>query len=213
MKNKNHIILSAYVCIFVCIGEFVFMFLLGCFYPGYNQLKDTMSSLGASVSPVSNEISAWWILMGILFIFFATGLKKAFAEKKIYAIIASWLIALYGIGEGIGSGLFKANHVANQHTTSGSIHDILGGVGVAAILLFPLAMIKVISKTEKPFFYRMSLVIFVLGLCFVTLFLFRFSQDGKDILTVYQGLWQRLFMLNEYVYLTTIAVLMIQKKF
>lgn len=209
-KSTNYIIISAIFCIIACIGEFVTLFVLGAFYPGYNQLKDTMSSLGASVSPVSDAISIWWIIMGLLFILFGIGFNKAFSEKGKYCSIASWLIILYGIGEGIGSGAFKANHLANGVSILLIIHDILGGIGVIAILLFPLIMQKVIDKYEMPGFYRMSKIVFITGLITVFLFLFRYLPDENIFFTIYKGLWQRLFMLNTYIYLATIAVIMIK---
>ncbi len=174
-------------------------------------LKDTMSILGASVSPVAHAASIWWVIMGLLLIFFGIGFRKAFSEKGLFAKGASWLIILYGFGEGIGSGAFKANHIVNGLTTSLLIHDILGGIGVAAILLLPLIMQKVVEKNENPVFFRMSKIIFITGIITVLLFLFRYLPDENNFLSVYKGLWQRLFMLNTYIYLTTIAILMIKK--
>jgi len=139
-KYPDFIIISSVACMIACIGEFVTIFAFGVHYPGYSHLKDTMSLLGTSVSFVSNEISIWWVIMGVLFILFGMGLKKAFEEKGGIAKLASWLIILYGIGEGIGSGLFKADRTANGLTTSAIIHDITGGIGVAAILVFPFIM-------------------------------------------------------------------------
>lgn len=210
-KNETFIYVSAIVCIAVCIGEFIALFVLGSFYPGFNHLKDTMSSLGASNSPVSNEISTWWLIMGLLFIFFATGLRKAFSEKGLYSKIASWLIILYGFGEGIGSGAFKADHIANSLKISAVIHDILGGIGVTAVLILPLIMQKVITKNEMPVFYRMSKIVFIAGIVTVGLFLFRYSSDENNFFTLYKGLWQRLFMLNTYLYFSTIAFIMIKQ--
>lgn len=210
-KNETFIYVSAIVCIAVCIGEFVALFVLGSFYPGFNHLKDTMSSLGASNSPVSNEISTWWVIMGLLFIFFATGLRKAFSEKGLYSKIASWLIILYGFGEGIGSGAFKADHIANSLKISAVIHDILGGLGVTAVLILPLIMQKVITKNEMPVFYRLSKIVFIAGIVTVGLFLFRYSSDENNFFTLYKGLWQRLFMLNTYLYFSSIAFIMIKQ--
>jgi hypothetical protein len=210
-KNEAFIYVSAIVCIAVCIGEFIALFVLGSFYPGFNHLKDTMSSLGASNSPVSNEISTWWVIMGLLFIFFATGLRKAFSEKGLYSKIASWLIILYGFGEGIGSGAFKADHIANSLKTSAIIHDTLGGLGVIAVLILPLIMQKVITKNEMPVFYRMSKIVFIAGIVTVCLFLFRYSSDENNFFTLYKGLWQRLFMLNTYLYFSSIALIMIKQ--
>lgn len=210
-KNETFIYVSAIVCIAVCIGEFVALFVLGSFYPGFNHLKDTMSSLGASNSPVSNEISTWWVIMGLLFIFFATGLRKAFSEKGLYSKIASWLIILYGFGEGVGSGAFKADHIANSLKISAVIHDILGGIGVTAVLILPLIMQKVITKNEMPVFYRLSKIVFIAGIVTVGLFLFRYSSDENNFFTLYKGLWQRLFMLNTYLYFSSIAFIMIKQ--
>jgi hypothetical protein len=209
-ETARYIIISAIFCIIACMGEFVALFVCGAYYPGYSHLRDTMSSLGSSVSPVSDEISIWWIIMGLLFIFFGTGFKKAFSDKGLYCNIASWLIILYGFGEGIGSGAFKADHVANGPSILLTIHDILGGIGVIAILLLPLIMQKVIDKNEMPGFYRMSKIIFISGIITVLLFLFRFSSNENNFFTVYKGLWQRLFMLNTYIYLATIAIIMIK---
>jgi hypothetical protein len=151
-RSVKYISVSAAACITASIGEFIALFVFGAYFPGYNHLKDTMSKLGASVSPVADEVSLWWIIMGLLFIFFGTGFRKAFSEKGLYARAASWLIILYGFGEGIGSGAFKANRIPDGLTFSLIIHDILGGIGVAAILLLPLVMQKVITRNEMPCF-------------------------------------------------------------
>lgn len=210
-KQTNYILISAIACIIACIGEFVALFVLGLYYPGFNHLEDTMSSLGASVSPVAGIISFWWIIMGVFLIFFATGLKKAFPLNKKYTITASMLIILYALGEGIGSGTFRADHIETGLTNSAIVHDILGAIGVTAILLLPLPMQKVITKIENPLFVRISKFVFVTGIATVFLFLFRYSSDDTNFLAHYKGLWQRLFMLNTYMYLTIIAVLMIKK--
>jgi len=213
MKNSSkYIIASSVACIIVCIGEFAAIFVFGSYYPGYSQLKDTMSLLGSSISPVSAEISTWWALAGILLMFFGTGFRKAFLEKGRYSKLASWLIILYGFGEGIGSGIFKSDRIANELTTSAFIHDAFGGIGVASILLFPFIMQKVFSKNEKPVFYRISQIVFVTGLITILLFLFRLLPDENNFFSIYKGLWQRLFMLNTYFYLTFIAILMIKKQ-
>ena len=188
------------------------LFILGSYDPGYSHLRDTMSSLGAAVSPVSDAISLWWISMGVFLIIFGIGLQKAFSEKGSYARIASLLIILYAIGEGIGSGVFKANRTADGPTTSAMIHDILGGIGVTAILIFPMIMQKVISKREMPFFHRMSWIVFICGIVLTFLFLLRYLPDKNNFFLIYKGLWQRLFMLNTYTYLITLSILMLNRQ-
>ena len=211
-KRSNYIVFSAIAGILAGIGDLVSQFVLGTYYRGYSQLNDTVSKLGSSISPVSDQISILWIIVGVLLIFFGTGFRKEFSEKGRYAKIASVLIMLYGFGEGIGSGVFKANRVANVMTTSGIIHEILGSIGVISILIFPLIMQKVITKNEKPAFYLMSQIVFVSGIFFTLLFLFRFSAEENNFFSIYKGLWQRLFVLNSYVYLLSIAITMIKRQ-
>ena len=74
-KPDRIVIFSVITCLIACTGEIVTIFLAEGCYPGYNPLKNTMSSLGASNSPVSDQISLWWIIMGFLFIFYAIGFK------------------------------------------------------------------------------------------------------------------------------------------
>ena len=211
-KNEKIILISSAGCIAACIGEFVFLFVLGAHYPGYNHLKDTMSQLGTSASPVSSIISAWWIIMGFIFIFYGTGFYKAFLQKSNKVKLASLIIMLYGFGEGIGSGLFKANRISEGIPISAIIHDTLGGIGVLGILALPLIMQKIIKKADNPVFYRFSGIMFVTGIFTILLFLCRYLPDNDNFFTIYKGLWQRLFMLNTYLYLTVLAILTIKNK-
>lgn len=207
----NYIKIMSIAIIIICVGEFATMFIFGAFYPGYNQLKDTMSALGASKSPVSFEMSSWWILMGTFFILFGITFRKAFDKNLSYVKIASWIFIFYGIGEGIGSGAFKADHILNGYTTSLIIHDTVGGIGVLGILALPLIMMRIIPKEDNRSFHRLSKVIFVAGISMISLFLFRYLPDKNNFFLIYKGLWQRLFMLNTYVYITVIAIIMIKE--
>ena len=163
-----------------------------------------MSSLGTSISPVSNLISIWWIFIGLLFIFFGVGVNYAFKACGKTAIYAAFLIILYGVGEGIGSGAFKANYIGNSLTTLAIIHDALGGLGETAILILPLFMKRIIPRKELPWFSTFSMLTFFIGICLLFMFVLKFSIS-------YHGLWQRLLMLNNYIYLTLIAILMYNK--
>jgi len=58
----------------------------------------------------------------------------------------------------------------------------------------------------------MSKIIFISGIITVLLFLFRYSTHENNFLAVYKGLWQRLFMLITYIYLATVAVLVIRRQ-
>lgn len=194
------------------MGDLISLFVLGTTYPGYSHLKDTVSKLGSSKSPASVQISILWVIVGVLLIIFGIGFYKFFLKRGRYAKLASGLIILYGIGEGIGSGAFKADRITNVLTTSGIIHEVFGGIGVISILLFPLIMQKVITKNEKPVFYQMSQIVFISGIILILLFLLRYLPDQTNFFAMYKGLWQRLFILNTYIYLLSIAFQMIKSQ-
>jgi len=191
--------------VIACIADFVILFILGTYYPGYNQFRDSMSALGASISPVSNFISAWWIILGFLFFFFGWAFSEIYQLNGAPAKTAALLLMLYGLGEGIGSGIFKANHLGKNLTFSGYIHEILGGIGVVSILILPLYMKKIIPKKENPSFHKLANAVFTIGLLTLIFFSFRFSNNPNHFINKYKGLWQRLMMLNNYVFLLAIA--------
>jgi hypothetical protein len=211
MNNRKILVFAGSAACFAgCIGDFLFLFILGPEYTDYSQVYDTMSELGSSISPVSDLISTWWIILGILMIIFAFGFKTAYSPGSKFVKIVFWLLMLYGLGEGLGSGLFKADRISGSYTASFIVHDILGGAGVIALLILPLFVIKIRPFFSSPGFIRFSRITLVLGTLFLVLFSFRFIGNENDILTRYKGLWQRLFILLYYIYLATIAFKMIR---
>ena len=205
-------VITAYGCILACIGGFAALFIFGAMYPGYSHLKDTISYLGMSASPVSGQISTCWIIVGVTLVFFGTGFNKAFSENRKYVNIASWLIIIYGLGDEVGSGAFKADLVGDRMSAAYLIHDTIGGIGVTGILFLPLIMMKIFCKEEMPGFHRLSKVIFITSIIMVGLFLFRFSPDQSIFFAVYKGIWQRMFALSIYSYFIAIAILMIKRQ-
>ena len=211
MIDKKRLIIAGFIaCITACTGDFLTLFILGSKYPGYSQLFNTMSSLGASESPFSAFISLWWIILGVLIILFAFGFRAAFLPGNRYVNVAFWLLIIYGLGEGIGSGLFKADRVYDSMTISYVIHDILGGAGVTGILVLPLVVPKTEPFKFNPVFRKFSYVVLILGTSFLVLFTFRFFGFENNFLGKYTGLWQRLFVLVYYIYIITIAFKMLR---
>jgi hypothetical protein len=209
MKIRKIVIVAGIVAgIAACVGDFAVTFYFGRFYPGYNQLHDTMSTLGATASPVSGILSTWWVVMGLLFMLFAIAFYYSFAPRS-FVNTASVFIFLYGLGEGLGSGIFKADPTGETLINSYLFHNILGGIGVVAILAFPLFIKGIMTDAETKWFSGFSYIIFSLGIIFIVLFLFRFESFG--IITELKGLWQRLFVADVYIYLLIIDGLMIKK--
>lgn len=202
---------SAFLCVAACIADLILIYIFGNQIPGFNQLKSTLSSLGVSTSPVAGAVTVWSVTLGIILVFFAFGFRETFHTYGKQIKKASWLIVLYGLGEGVASGLFRADEVNGQLTNLAYLHDFLGGIGVVALLLLPFVMRKIFSAFSSPIFFRFSGIVSAIGLLSTILFSFRLEYFAGSFLYNYSGLWQRIFLLNYYAYFTVIAIMMIQK--
>ncbi len=215
MINPDIVIYTGAVACFAgCTGDLLSLLILGSKYPGYNHLSDPISFLGSSGSPVSHLISVFWVVLGVLFIIFGVGFRTAYMPADLYVKTASWLIILYGLGEGLGSGLFKADQVNNSYTVSFIIHDFLGGAGVVALLALMLVAPKIKELSVNRAFFTFSNVSLILAVLLLILFSQRFIGSKYTIakgIAKYTGLWQRLLLLDFYVYLLTLAVKMVAK--
>jgi hypothetical protein len=214
MKIKQlFIIVSCFACLLACVGDFTAMYIFGRSIPGYSVLFSTMSSLGASNSPVSFQMSLWWVIMGLLVVTFGIGFRMSFLKPDIWVKTASWLLIIYGIGEGMGSGFFKADHIGNKLSTSCIIHDTLGGIGIAAIFILILIHARVFNKSLYPRFNVFSWIIFLIGIINLILFSFRFSNSENNVLGHYKGLWQNILVLDFYCYFIVLAFMIFKKQF
>jgi hypothetical protein len=203
--KRTFIIITALAGIMGCLIDLGGTLILGNRIPGYNQLKHTMSQMGILSSPVAREIAFCWIAMGTLLILFALGIRIAYEEKKKLSVIAFWLIVLYGFGEGLVSGIFPADKAGEAHTWIGIVHNGIGGVGVIAIMIFPLVMIRMI-----PDFKRISIIVLCLGTVGVILFgIGRLVSAPDNLLAIYKGSWQRLYVMDYYIYIIVVAIKMI----
>jgi hypothetical protein len=199
-------------CVTACFGDILAVWMFGLWYPGYNQFKQAMSVLGASGSPVSKIVSLWWVIVGLLFIIFAIGYHQANVHKNKVYKQASIMIGLYGFGEGIGSGLFPGNHLAGHLTGIGIIHNLLGGAGVAGIIILPLFIIRIYRRRyARSWMISFSWLITCTGILFFTLFsICRLAHTSTGFFS-YAGFWQRFFMLNYYLYMFVLAIIMLRE--
>ncbi len=202
---------SAVLCVTACIADLILIYIFGKQIPDFNQLKSTLSSLGVSTSPVADAVTVWSVVLGIIFVIFAIGFRATFHTYGQLIHKASWLIVIYGLGEGVASGLFRAEKINGELTNMAYLHDFLGGIGVVALLLLPFVMRKIFSAFSFPIFFRFSGIVSAIGLLSTILFSFRLEYFAGSFLYNYSGLWQRIFLINYYAYFTVIAIMMIQK--
>lgn len=204
--------ISAIACFIACAGDFLITIILGCFYPGYNHLEFVMSELATAKSPVAIWISIWWIIYGILIIVFGIGFGKTLNLKNTLAKLSMGLIILFGIGAGIGAGIFPYSSIVQEATISGRIHDISSSIGFIAILFLPIISLKLFLNKNIRGMSVLSVIIQIIGLTSFVVFIISENSFYKNSILGYSGLWQRLFLLNYYVYFLTVSYKIFLKK-
>jgi Protein of unknown function (DUF998) len=207
--KKVIIKIAAFAGILGCLIDTGATFIYGARIEGYNQFRIPMSQLGIASSPVAEQIAISWILMGSLLIIFGLGLRFAFEGNKRSAIIICCLLILYGFGEGLISGIFPADRAGVvHHTLIGYVHNLIGGVGVIAIMLFPLFMIKLLPDIKW-----ITMPVLIIGTIGVIMFAIgRLYAAPSNLLAIYKGSWQRIYVFVYYFYIIVIAILMIVRK-
>jgi len=192
--------LVATVCDLVSLGVFAR------YYPAYNQGLQPISALGASESPISHFVSGWWVFLGLVFLLFSYAYGKSNSLHHPAQRISAWLIGVYALGEEAGSGLFPGNHLANHLTATGIIHNIIGGIGIIAIVAIPFVLMKKYTCAGHPAFNRFLLIISLTGIIFFLLFsISRLTFPELNGIHLWHGLWQRFFVANYYIMLVVIA--------
>ena len=215
-KRKILVISGAAAFGAVFTGELLSFFLPVPQFPGYSRIMNVMSELGSSASPISGIVSAWWIIMGILMIVFAIGFKTAYSPGNKYVEIAFWLLIIYGVGEGIGSGLFKFDMVRGKITISYFIHEVFGAAGIFAVVMLPYVTRRTDKLSASRNFRIFSQIVLLLGFFLLLLFSVRYlaGESQKNLiingLVKTVGLWQRLMLLVYYIYMADIAVRMVR---
>jgi Protein of unknown function (DUF998) len=210
MKENKRFIRWSYTaliaCVFATVCDVVSLAVFARFYPGYDPGLQPISALGASGSPIARFVSGWWILLGFVFLLFAFAYGKSNVLHNPAQKIAAWLIGVYGLGEEAGSGLFPGNHVAGHLTSTGIIHNGIGGIGTVALIAVPFVLMIKYNRTDHPAFHRFLLIISLTGILFFLIFsLSRLTLPAMQGLRLLHGLWQRLFVADYYIMLVVIA--------
>lgn len=184
-----------------CIGDFFVISIIGFLYKDYNSLTDSQSDLGTYNSPVAIYMNTWEVLLGLLLLACAWSLYKTGFFKSRLQKFALWLLVIYAIGEGIGSGLFPFNHVNHQLTATGWVHSIFSGFGIAAMVILSFVFVKLFSGKSYHQLNTYFLLYAIVGMVFIILCLLSRSNFLQ-----YVGLWQRLYLVAYYLMLITLTL-------
>ncbi|MCD4756189.1 DUF998 domain-containing protein [bacterium] len=165
------------------IGDFVVPYLLGKKYPNYSNLRDTISTLGTSQSPVRRQLSYWLITTGTLLLIFSVGHLFVFTDCSWEHMLYILGLVVFGIGS-ILAGIFPEDVRGSKETVSGKIHGISSGLGFMFLAFNPLWMFLITENINVEIF---SLVFFLMGIFSFVVFLVLYKKGRSRFL----GLWQR----------------------
>ncbi len=190
---------GAVACALACIGDLVVPVLLARAYPGYDGVSQSISMLGSSGSPVAGWFTAWSVCLAVLFIVFALGMQQAFWPGAERLSLAAWLVVVYSLGEGLGSGLFQHDPVRGVQSLAGWIHSAMSILGSGALYLLPLAWLWK-PPACGPRLKGLSVATLILAGLFMALF-----GAAKLGWIGHAGLWQRAYIAVSYIFLLALA--------
>jgi hypothetical protein len=181
--------------------------LIGLLRPHFNSIERFASALGITGKPYSLVISGWWVLYGAMIVLFSLGLLWAAGRKSKIRWVGPLLIMMFGIFDGIGSGIFPCDAGCAGVTLVGKLHHIVSTLGISALLPAPFFM-WLAWRHERAWERHRSftIIIQVIGLLiFIALVL-----NKSEVVSVYLGrvggLLQRMFYSVYYVWFIAIGL-------
>lgn len=205
-SSSRYVVFTAICCFIACAGDFAVTAVIGLIYKNYDALNQSESILGTSNSPVALYMNTWEVIFSILFVLFAHGLRKTIFNNGFWQRVSVWLIVIYGLGEGIGSGIFPYEHAGNGLALTGKLHLLFSTIGVVAIAVNSFVLLKIFPQKAFPWINMYTRFVAFSGLALIMLFLL-----AKMGLIPLRGLWQRLFIADYYSLLIVVAVIMLCK--
>lgn len=192
-------------CWLVCVGDFAVSTLLGMHLQGYHLLTQTESFLGRKGISTAPYMAIWGIVFSILFVLFARAWYDFFPRKTALVRLSTAILVLYGLGEGVGSGLLHFNQINGHTTLSGTLHQMVSIPADIGLFLFPGMAMILFAKNKLPNIRFASWMVIIIGFLINIIFLLgRYAPVSGKIFS-WLGLWQRLFLLDYYFYLVFIT--------
>ena len=167
------------------------------FYPNYIHKETALSVLGSRQSPVKWIYNIWCIVSGIVF---CIAPYVLYMEHNGGLALAIWiLLAIYGIGCEIISGVCPLNENRQDEDIITKIHGGSSAIGFLALLVVPLLLALLQLQNSEFFIGAISLLCFVTAFVFFCFFVMGEKEKFSNTVLQYGGLWQRLVLTSCYV--------------
>lgn len=175
------------------------------FYPNYDHKEMALSVLGSRQSPVKWIYNVWCILSGIVFCIAPYALYQ---ENHSGLAVVIWiLLAIYGIGCEIISGVCPLNENRQEEDTITKIHGEASAIGFMTLLVVPLLLAILQFQISELAIGLISLLSFIMAFLFFCFFIMGEKEKFAKTILRYGGLWQRLVLVCCYVPLATWCIL------
>ena len=196
LKTKKEF--GFYLMVLVIISETISPFILGYFYPHFNQLNMLMSDFGESGKPTRIAFKIWQIIDGSIYIISAFAFYQCFkSTSKGLAKLLSASIILYALGDCIITGI--ADRVKNSSSIIGKIHSDASALSLLAIWIGVIVLILLYKRENNDRFANILKAIFI----FATFILIIYSKHKIPILKEFRfplrGLTQKLCLYSLFL--------------
>ena len=190
--------------IIILVADNLLPLILARFYPRYTHKEMPLSVLGSRQSPVKWIYNLWCIISGVVFCIAPYSIYK---ESCNGLAIAIWiLLAIYGIGCEIISGLCPLNESRQDRDIITKIHGGASAIGFMMLLVVPLLMAILQYQSAQMLLGTVSIVCFVFAFMFFCFFIMGEKEKFAKTVLRYGGLWQRLVLAVCYVTLFILCV-------
>ena len=171
--------------------------ILAHFYPKYKHKEMALSVLGSRQSSVKWIYNSWCIISGVVFCIAPYSIHQ---ENRGGLTTAIWvLLAIYGIGCEIISGICPLNESRQDEDIITKIHGGTSAIGFMTLLVAPLLLAIMQFQTSNIIVGVISLVSFVTAFVFFCFFIMGEKEKFANTVLRYGGLWQRLVLSSCYI--------------
>lgn len=208
-EKRNAVSLFTIAAVAGMVGfglETVGLTALGFFKPGYDPIRSTLSELGERGGANAGIASVVFILIGLAEVFLAVGLYVRSRPSKA-AFAGSVLLAVNGIFDYIGSGIFPCDAGGRYESVSGQIHFLVSVIGMS-VMVFPAFFLAcAFRKGGRRGHAKLSFAAAFVLLAGAVLFNYAFFTEAAWL-----GLAQRILDYSYWTWLFLLALGMLRKK-
>lgn len=197
-----------YFLLLAVILDFLTPYILGFFHPALNQMAQVISLFGEPSSPVRQSFLIWSVVAGSFYTLSVPAIAHYFQhDSNPFHWLPAFAIGLYGVGDGIFTGIFSVNPQLSYWDFSTWIHNIGSGLGYTCFLLFPFLLSINYKKQGNEKTAKRYLYFFGFNLLFASFYgITRLPIISQGTIFSPLGFWQRVSFIANYSPILTFAL-------